>query len=144
MKVQKYIWFFLPAFYLLLCLMKSLKNFEKIAILKIWQLVSFWGVKMHFGEKYAWFVIEILIYGSKSCLLDMLWSQKITKNLFRYNNQFWNYESECSQYFLTNSNKFCKSCLLYQKKCDWRIHKSLGFTVLELVVKSGEQSGDFK
>ena len=37
-----------------MCLMKSPKNFEKIAILKIWQLVSFWGVKTHFGEIHPW------------------------------------------------------------------------------------------
>ena len=48
-KFKKY-FIFLPAFYLIMCLMKSPKNFEKIAILKIWQLVSFWGVKTHFGE----------------------------------------------------------------------------------------------
>ena len=41
---------FSPVFYPIMCLMKSPKNFEKIAILKIWQLVSFWGVKTHFGE----------------------------------------------------------------------------------------------
>ena len=34
-----------------MCLMKSPKNFEKIGILKIWQLVSLWGVKIDFGEK---------------------------------------------------------------------------------------------
>ena len=30
--------------------MKPPKNFDKIAVLKIWQLVFFWGVKTHFGE----------------------------------------------------------------------------------------------
>ena len=30
--------------------MKSPKNFEKIAILKIGELVSFWGGKTHFGK----------------------------------------------------------------------------------------------
>ena len=45
-------------------------------------MVSFWGVKIHFRKKYAWFAVEILIHGSKSCLLDMLWSQKgIKKSL---------------------------------------------------------------
>ena len=63
-----------------MCLMKSPNFFEKIASLKIWWLVFFWGVKIHFGEKYAWFAIEILIHGSKSCLLDILWSQKGIKN----------------------------------------------------------------
>ena len=32
---------FLPAFYLIMCLMKARKNFEKIAILKTQELVSF-------------------------------------------------------------------------------------------------------
>ena len=40
----------LPAFYLIMWLMISPKNFEKIVILKIWQLVFFWGVKIHFGK----------------------------------------------------------------------------------------------
>ena len=44
---------FLSAFYLTTYLMKSPKNFEKITILKIWELFSFWGVKTHFGEKKA-------------------------------------------------------------------------------------------
>ena len=42
---------FLPAFYLIMWLMKLSKNFEKIAILKIGELVSFLGVKIHFGKK---------------------------------------------------------------------------------------------
>ena len=38
-----------PAFYLIMC-MKAPKNFEKIAILKIWELVSLGGGKTHFGK----------------------------------------------------------------------------------------------
>ena len=41
---------FLPAFYLIMCLMKAPKNFEKIAILKTQELVSFLGAKTHFGK----------------------------------------------------------------------------------------------
>ena len=41
---------FLPAFYLIMCLMNAPKNFEKIAILKTQELDSFWGVKTHFGK----------------------------------------------------------------------------------------------
>ena len=44
---------FLPAFYLIMSHMALQKNFEKIAILKIWELFSFWGVKIHFGEEKA-------------------------------------------------------------------------------------------
>ena len=44
---EKFIFFILlPTFYL----MKPQTNFEKIAIWKIWQLVSFWGAKIHFGK----------------------------------------------------------------------------------------------
>ena len=73
-KKFKKILYFLSAFYLIMCLMKI--TFEKIDILKKWQLISFWGVKIHFGEKYAWFAIEILVHGSKTCLLYMLWFRK--------------------------------------------------------------------
>ena len=44
-----------------MCFKKSPKNFEKLAIFEIWQLVFFWDVKTHFSEKYAWFAIEILL-----------------------------------------------------------------------------------
>ena len=47
-KFRKY-FILLPAFYLIMWLMKSPKSFEKIAILKIWQLVFFLGVKTYFG-----------------------------------------------------------------------------------------------
>ena len=39
---------FLPGFYLILWLMTSLNKFEKITILKKWQLVFFWGIKTYF------------------------------------------------------------------------------------------------
>ena len=42
---------FSPAFYIIIWLMNPPKNFEKIFILKVWQQVSFWGVKTHFGTK---------------------------------------------------------------------------------------------
>ena len=41
---------FLPAFYLIMCLMKASKNFGKIAILKILELVSLGGAKTNFGK----------------------------------------------------------------------------------------------
>ena len=54
MYIQKFysnkVFIFLPAFYLIIWLMKPPKNFEKISILKIWQLFSFWGIKTHFGK----------------------------------------------------------------------------------------------
>ena len=58
----------LPAFYLIIWLMKLPKNFEKTSILKIWQLDFFCGIKTGFGEKQAYYVIEILIDGSKEGL----------------------------------------------------------------------------
>ena len=42
---------FSPAFYLIMWLMTLQKNFEKIAILKIWEQFSFWVVKTPFGEE---------------------------------------------------------------------------------------------
>ena len=84
--------------------MKSPNFFEKIASLKIWWLVFFSGVKIHFGEKYAWFAIEILIHGSKSCILDVLWSPKIIKISSRYNTgSIW-----WEQYLL--EGKYCYNC----------------------------------
>ena len=50
MKTSENIFIFSPVFYLIMCLMKAPKNFEKIAILKTQELVSFWGVKTHFGK----------------------------------------------------------------------------------------------
>ena len=50
MKSSEFEFIFLPAFYLIIWLMTSPKNFEKISILKIWQLVFFWGVKIYFGK----------------------------------------------------------------------------------------------
>ena len=49
-KSSKIDFIFLPAFYLIMWLMTSAKNFEKIAILKKCQLVFYWGVKTYFGE----------------------------------------------------------------------------------------------
>ena len=48
-KSSKIIFIFSPAFYLIKWLMASPKNFEKIPILKTWQMVFFWGIKTYFG-----------------------------------------------------------------------------------------------
>ena len=48
-KSSEIIFIFLTEFYLILWLMTSLKNFEKILILKTWQLFFFWGIKTCFG-----------------------------------------------------------------------------------------------
>ena len=50
-KSSEIVFIFIPAFYLIIWLMTSPKNFEKIAILKIWQLFFFWGVKTNIGVK---------------------------------------------------------------------------------------------
>ena len=49
MKSSEIIFNFSPAFYLIKWLMTSPKNFEKIPILKTWQMVFFWGIKTYFG-----------------------------------------------------------------------------------------------
>ena len=41
---------FLPAFYLIMWVMKASKNFGKKAILKIGELISLNSVKTHFGK----------------------------------------------------------------------------------------------
>ena len=38
------------AYFLIMSLMRLPKNFEKIANLKIWQLISIWGSKTNFGK----------------------------------------------------------------------------------------------
>ena len=50
MKSSEIVFIFLPAFYLIIWLMTLPKNFEKISILKIQQLVFFWGIKIYFGK----------------------------------------------------------------------------------------------
>ena len=42
--------YFLPIFYLVMSLVKAQKNFGKISILKIWELISLGGAKTHFGK----------------------------------------------------------------------------------------------
>ena len=49
-KSSKNNFIFLPVFYLVMSLMKAQKNFGKIAILKIWELISLGGAKTHFGK----------------------------------------------------------------------------------------------
>ena len=50
MKSSKDNFIFLLVFHLIMCLMNAAKNFGKIAILKIWELISLGGVKTHFGK----------------------------------------------------------------------------------------------
>ena len=49
-KSSKKYYIFSSACYLIIWLMISPKNFEKKGILKIWQLVFLWGVKINFGK----------------------------------------------------------------------------------------------
>ena len=48
-KSSEIIFIFLTEFYMILWLMTSLNNFEKILILKTWRLFFFWGIKTCFG-----------------------------------------------------------------------------------------------
>ena len=50
MKSSKNNSIFLLVFSLIMCFMKTPKNFGKIAILKIWELISLRGLKTHFGK----------------------------------------------------------------------------------------------
>ena len=50
---------FLPVFYLIMCFMKAQKNFGKITILKMWELVSLGDVKTHFGKlAMKWYIFR--------------------------------------------------------------------------------------
>jgi len=50
MKSSKNNFISLLGFYLIMCFMKPLKDLGKIAILKIGELISLGGVKIHFGK----------------------------------------------------------------------------------------------
>ena len=83
------VFIFLPAFYLIIWLMTSPKNSEKISILKIWQLVFFWNVKIYFGK----FLLELF---SLFCIVsiwyfDHLWRPWHTqKTIFASMNEYFN------------------------------------------------------
>ena len=69
----------LPEFYLIIWLMRSPKNFEKIPILKTWQVDFFWGIKTYFGKMMlfqAWknkYHIQKTTFASKNlCFNDIL------------------------------------------------------------------------
>ena len=64
------IFIFLPEFYLIIWLITSPKNFEKILILKTWQLVFFWGIKTCLGNlpmKWRFFRHEKINISTKIC-----------------------------------------------------------------------------
>ena len=87
-------------------LMKSPKNFEKIAILKIWWLLSSWGVKSQFAEiPFSGMIIFIFTHNAPLMLLfspnklyvvsswyfDYFWEQwHLQKTTFAYMNQYFN------------------------------------------------------
>ena len=69
-KSSENIFIFSVAFNLVMCLMKPPKNFEKIVILKTRELVSFEGVKTHFGKlslKWCIFKYEKKKYPTLCC-----------------------------------------------------------------------------
>ena len=111
MKSSEKYFTFSPAFYLITCLKKSPKNFEKVPILKIWQLVSFGDVKTQFGEtslkrcifRYdfififtnnATLIVIVLTKSSLCCILIFLGSIKYPKDkLCNSMNQYFNDKS---------------------------------------------------
>ena len=65
MKSSEIVFIFLPAFYLIIWLITSPKNSEKISILKIWQLVFFRVVKLCFGKfLLKWCIFRLEKYDS--------------------------------------------------------------------------------
>ena len=70
-KSSEYGFIFLLAFYLIMCLMEAKKNFEKIAILKTRELVSFYGVKTHFGQiALKWCIFR---HEKRKILTNIIW-----------------------------------------------------------------------
>ena len=69
---------FLPAFYLIMCLMKAPKNLKKV-IFKTQELVSFWGVKTHFGK----LPLTAAKVGLKQLRFFLMWKRNYGER-FRY------------------------------------------------------------
>ena len=86
-------------------------------ILKIWELVSFWGVKTNFG-KYPWNEayekIKFLQYGSLIVIVRTKWS------LYGICMIFWSFSSENGNFLVTLCNE---NVLKYV--CEWVVLKSL-------------------
>ena len=79
MKSSEILCIFLPTFYLITWLMTSSKNFEKISILKIWQLVFFWGVKLTSVRNKLNLSLKYWFTEAKKCFLCTSWSPKMIK-----------------------------------------------------------------
>ena len=104
---------FLPAFYLIMCLMKASKNFENIAILKTQELVSFLGYKTHFGK----LALKGCIFRHKerrlwSILCGSFWSNY---NFYILSTSKWPSESQFCERYLHN-------CPKNDQKCFWHGH----------------------
>ena len=77
MKSSKNNSIFLPEFHLIMWIMKALKNLWKIIILETRELVSFWGVKTHFGEPpMKWCIFRDDFFLFQSILCRTFWSNQ--------------------------------------------------------------------
>ena len=94
--------------------MRSQKNFEKMANLKIWQLISIWCSKTDFGKtSLKWWIFRY----KKNCSLPVWLSNSLCPNikcsLYSICMTFWSYFGTImttfaskSQYFIDKSNLF--------------------------------------
>ena len=97
---------FLPVFYLIMWVMKAPKNFGKITILKIWELISLGGLKTHFGKlalKWCIFRHEIFYFELKLC--PSFWSNWDSDPL---STSKWLFESQFFERFWCSWQKNCQ------------------------------------
>ena len=125
--------------------MKSPKNFEKIAILKIWQLVFYWDVKTYFGilplkwcifrhSMYDFNVIQLRFRHTKhlkmTVWISVLWkvSMQLPKKWPQWlkNGNFWNF------FFLQNwKTQLSKNIWIY----------IIAFDTIEIWTQQAPQNG---
>jgi hypothetical protein len=106
-KTSEIIFIFLTEFYLILWLMTSLKNFEKILILKTWQLFFFWGIKTCFGIlplKWCFLRHEKINILTKIC--QSFWSNE---DLDTLSTSKWLFESQFCERYLGSWQKMTRN-----------------------------------
>ena len=117
-KSSKKYYIFSSACYLIIWLMISPKNFEKKDILKIWQLVFLWGVKIKFGklplkwciyinekkdfQQYCPLIIIILtkciLYGIYIMFLSFFGAIKYSKDIFCFQESIFQWQISLISY----------------------------------------------
>ena len=112
MKSPEIVFIFLPAFYWIIWLIKSRKNFEKISILKIWQLFFFWSVKIYFGK----LLLKWCIFSHRKISFSQIMPfNQGRRNVFEHGEDrpFWNKPSSFLQNHKTIMSDSEKSSFLW-------------------------------